>query len=84
MSDALREIFGVSADNINLCLARDGSGVGAALIAAVMGEEFNVVSAVKTTATATTETVTAGTMTVEAPVAPSPSGRLTPKLFRKK
>ena len=38
-SDALREIFGLSADNITLALARDGSGVGAALIAAVMGKE---------------------------------------------
>lgn len=38
MYDALREIFGLSADNINLALARDGSGVGAALIAAVMAE----------------------------------------------
>lgn len=38
MHDALRELFGISADNISLALARDGSGVGAALIAAVMGE----------------------------------------------
>ena len=37
MSDALRELFGISADNISLQLARDGSGVGAALIAAIMG-----------------------------------------------
>ena len=37
MSDALREVFGVSSDNIVLELARDGSGAGAALVAAVMG-----------------------------------------------
>ncbi|KAI3636555.1 hypothetical protein MIR68_005409 [Amoeboaphelidium protococcarum] len=37
MLDALREIFGIAADNIKLELARDGSGVGAALIACVMG-----------------------------------------------
>ncbi len=37
MIDALREVFGLSSDNVELELARDGSGVGAALIAAVMG-----------------------------------------------
>ena len=36
MYDALREVFGMSTDNLHLTLARDGSGVGAALIAAVM------------------------------------------------
>jgi hexokinase len=39
MMDALRELFGMSADSIKLELARDGSGVGAALIAMVMGQE---------------------------------------------
>jgi hexokinase len=37
MYDALREVYGLSSDNILLELARDGSGVGAALVAAVMG-----------------------------------------------
>jgi hexokinase len=39
MLDALREIFGLSADNLTLALAHDGSGVGAALVAAVMSNE---------------------------------------------
>lgn len=39
MMDALREVFGMSSHNIKLELARDGSGVGAALIAMVMGSE---------------------------------------------
>ena len=33
MKDALRELFSISSDNIRLSLARDGSGIGAALIA---------------------------------------------------
>lgn len=37
MYDALRELFGSQTDNVQLKLARDGSGVGAALTAAVMG-----------------------------------------------
>jgi hexokinase len=39
MRDALRELFGVTADNIELELARDGSGIGAALTAAIMGKK---------------------------------------------
>lgn len=35
MKDALRELLGLSANNINLELAKDGSGQGAALIAAL-------------------------------------------------
>jgi hexokinase len=36
MRDALRELLGMAADNIVLEQARDGSGQGAALIAACM------------------------------------------------
>jgi hexokinase len=35
MMDALRELFGARADSIQLSLAKDGSGLGAALIAAL-------------------------------------------------
>lgn len=35
MMDALRELFGARADSIQLSLAKDGSGLGAALIAAI-------------------------------------------------
>jgi hexokinase len=35
MRDALREILGISAENIEFAQARDGSGQGAALIAAL-------------------------------------------------
>ena len=36
MMDAFRELFGSKADSIRLCLAKDGSGLGAALTAAVV------------------------------------------------
>jgi hexokinase len=35
MRDSLRELIGITVDNINLVQARDGSGQGAALIAAL-------------------------------------------------
>jgi hexokinase len=36
MMDAFRELFGAKADSIRLCLAKDGSGLGAALTAALV------------------------------------------------
>ena len=37
MMDAFRELFGSKADSVRLCLAKDGSGLGAALIASLAG-----------------------------------------------
>jgi hypothetical protein len=84
MMDALIEIFGLSADNIKLVLARDGSGVGAALIAAVMGDHPNGPGFM----TSGTESPTfkqlqsVGTVTDATQGSPG-SGRSTPKLFRR-
>ena len=39
MRDALTEIFGMQAENITFTLTQDGSGVGAALIAAVANKQ---------------------------------------------
>jgi len=41
MRDALTEIFGLQADNIAFNLTQDGSGVGAALIAAVISKHYS-------------------------------------------